>query len=911
MPSKGYSLHIGLNKVDQNHYPGLEELRSAVNDAQDMQKLAGKIFRFDHTELLTDEEATAEKVLKALERYARQLQPGDLFLLTYSGHGGTVEDPFFMNKRGDEAEDETWCLYGRQLIDDELYEAFLQFREGVRILVVSDSCHSGTVTRVLPGAGNDDRSIAARHEEELEREIEELMKKYGYRSKKMPGILATRVYTTHWNDVYRPVQEKFSRRQPKREMRASVKLFAACQDNQIAFDGMQNGRFTMVLKNIILNEDWRSLSALEFFNLLKKPFSYPSPNYFAYGPVIPAFEQYSPFRIRVGGSGPAALMPLGPVPSADEETPPAEAEQGGPDAAGEEALPPGAWRIALELPTAGLARELLLKLCPEGTRGIHFKGGYPSKRCLVDVEGGSFHSAWEVAHDMEGRGEQFGIRVEAEPVWSANIPATDEISGARDAGESFDFLPFWPPVSAGGEASPVWHLDDEHSQLASARAAVWKSLESSGIKEQVMVAHLDTGYWAGHPALANNHYIRKDLARSLLSWEWRRNREVADIPENLKLLAWSLDNEGHGTGTLGLLAGWGVGPEFTNGEDVGFIGGAPFAEIVPMRISDSVIIFDSDNFCDALEYAMDLGCEVVSMSMGGKPSRRMARVIDEAYERGLVIVTAAGNYIRKGMARIGPKRMIYPARFPRVIAACGACSNQLPYDFKAQQKYAPGPKSFDFDAMEGCWGPAHAMRYAMAAYTPNVPWLVKEGKAPLKKSGGGTSSATPQIAAAAVLWLLKHKKELRRLGYAGTWKQAEAVRQALFQSAFKGAFEDPRESEKYYGNGILRAMDALSLGVPQIDGSMKAPSSGSSWNGALELLKLIFSSKKAASSVSTALRESLPVELEGLLLDDDEGQELLEGLAAGGVSEEDGLEKAVAILQRLEKASPALKGLLD
>ena len=908
MPSQGYSLHIGLNRVDQNHYLGLEELRSAVNDAQDMQKLAEKIFRFDHTELIADEQATAGKVLEALGRYARLLQPGGLFLLTYSGHGGTVEDPFFMKKKGDEAEDETWCLYDRQLIDDELYEAFLQFREGVRILVVSDSCHSGTVTRVAPGLKNDDPSIAARQEEELEREVEQLMKKYGYRSKKMPRTQATKVYTAHWEKAYKPVQEKFAHIQPRKEVRASVKLFAACQDNQIAFDGMKNGRFTMVLKNIIREGGWQDLSALEFFNRLKKPFSYPSPNYFSYGPLIPAFEQSSPFLVEVKPSESIAARHESPAPPDEPDAQVAVAQPSGPLA--EEAATSGVWRVAVEMKTAGLARELLLKLCPPATRHLHFKGEFPARRCLVDVESGAFHSAWEVAHDILKRGALYGIELEAEPVWSPNYPVADEITGAKDAGESFDFLPFWPPASIGEDVSPVWHLDDEHSQLASARAEVWKGLQGASIKERVLLAHLDTGYWPGHPAFANNPNIRKDLARSLLSWEWQHNREVADLPENLKLLSITLDNQGHGTGTLGLLAGWGVEPEFTNGEDVGFIGGAPFAEIVPMRISDSVIIFDSDNFCDALEYAMDLGCEVLSMSMGGKPSRRMARLVDQAYERGMAIVTAAGNYIRKGPARIGPKRMIYPARFPRVIAACGACSNQLPYDFAAQRKYAPGAKSFDFNAMEGCWGPAQAMPYAMAAYTPNVPWMVKDEQKPFKKSGGGTSSATPQIAAAAALWLIRHKKELRRLGYNGTWKQAEAVRQALFQSAYKGAFEDARQTEKYYGNGILRAMDALKLGVPTIDDSMKAPSSASSWGGAFEILKLLFSSKKAANAISPALLEALPVELEGLLLDDDEGQELLEALAAGATGGEEALEKAAAIVARLEKASPALKALV-
>jgi hypothetical protein len=73
------------------------------------------------------------------------LESGDFFWLTYSGHGGQVSD----TNSDDETDekDETWVLYDRQLVDLELYALWGEFKPGVRIFVLSDSCHSGSVTR--------------------------------------------------------------------------------------------------------------------------------------------------------------------------------------------------------------------------------------------------------------------------------------------------------------------------------------------------------------------------------------------------------------------------------------------------------------------------------------------------------------------------------------------------------------------------------------------------------------------------------------------------------------------------------------------------------------------------------------------------------------------------------------------
>ena len=99
--------------------------------------------KFSSITLLLTRAATAQAVSDAILGAAKALKSGDLFFLTYSGHGGQVDDT---NSEEKDRMDETWVCYDRQLIDDQLYELWGKFKASVRILVLSDSCHSGTVS---------------------------------------------------------------------------------------------------------------------------------------------------------------------------------------------------------------------------------------------------------------------------------------------------------------------------------------------------------------------------------------------------------------------------------------------------------------------------------------------------------------------------------------------------------------------------------------------------------------------------------------------------------------------------------------------------------------------------------------------------------------------------------------------
>src|SRR6187397_378801 len=141
--AQGLSLHIGLNSVNPKHYAGWSgKLTACEADANDMASIAGSR-KFASKKLLT-KKATRSAVKSAIAAAAKKLKSGDIFFITYSGHGGQLPD---QNGDEDDGLDETWCLYDGELVDDELFAAWANFRSGVRILVLSDSCHSGTVAR--------------------------------------------------------------------------------------------------------------------------------------------------------------------------------------------------------------------------------------------------------------------------------------------------------------------------------------------------------------------------------------------------------------------------------------------------------------------------------------------------------------------------------------------------------------------------------------------------------------------------------------------------------------------------------------------------------------------------------------------------------------------------------------------
>jgi uncharacterized caspase-like protein len=279
--SKGISLHVGVNEVDPGHYAGwdgaLEACEADATSIEGIARAAGY-----ETHFLLTRAATRQRVQDAIRDAAARLVSGDIFLVSYAGHGGQVPDA-----SGDEPDssDETWCLYDGELIDDELLQLWKAFAKGVRVLVLSDSCHSGTVTRAARGELDVDAAAKELHAFGIEKPVFRFM----------PPAVARRTYVANkafYDDLAKSVPTE------EGAPAATVRLISGCQDDQSSADGPFNGLFTGTLLKVwnggAFEGDYQRFHA----EIVKRMPRCQTPNHMVIGPAARAFDRQKPFTIE-------------------------------------------------------------------------------------------------------------------------------------------------------------------------------------------------------------------------------------------------------------------------------------------------------------------------------------------------------------------------------------------------------------------------------------------------------------------------------------------------------------------------------------------------------------------------------------------------------------------------------------
>lgn len=311
----------------------------------------------------------------------------------------------------------------------------------------------------------------------------------------------------------------------------------------------------------------------------------------------------------------------------------------------------------------------------------------------------------------------------------------------------------WCNVDDPAPANKLWAPELIRANLA------WAQDPNQGAG--VIVAQPDTGIVPGHSELEDGVF---DMARGA------NILEPGKPPHDP--LSSGMANPGHGTATASCVASRHAGV---------ITGAAPGAQVAPIRCINDVKVFDAAPVARAIDHARQQQCHVITMSLGGLPSRALHAALKAAVNAHLIVLAAAGNCVRF---------VVWPARYNECIAVAGVNVNDKPW------KGSSRGDNVDISApAENVW-----KANAANAAQPVTP-------------GQGTSFAVALTAGVAALWIGHHGhaasvNEANRRGV----KVQDLFRAALAQTARVPAVWDADD----FGAGVVDANNLLSLALADI-----------------------------------------------------------------------------------------------
>ncbi len=325
-----------------------------------------------------------------------------------------------------------------------------------------------------------------------------------------------------------------------------------------------------------------------------------------------------------------------------------------------------------------------------------------------------------------------------------------------------DFTPDVPLPCASGD--PEWSLALCRVREAWALTPPTPAGRAKG--EGIVIGHPDTGY-TRHAEI----WDQPPRVRVAESYDFVLRK--ADAQDPLEA-----GNPGHGTTTASVIMSATGGPGAT------FVSGiAPAATIVPLRVTPRVVLVGFDRLAEAIRYATDRGCHVISMSLGGvTPSGTLARAIGYAVGEGVVVLAAAGN--------VWPW-VVYPARLDEVIA-CAACNCQ-----------------------RGVWKRSASGDTVDVTAPGETVWVARPGRDAgqtddIVDVGSGTSYAVATTAGACALWLAFHGRDALIARY-GKAQLAAVFKEVLVT---RGVDTPPGWRTDKHGAGILDVEKLLAAPLP-------------------------------------------------------------------------------------------------
>ena len=355
----------------------------------------------------------------------------------------------------------------------------------------------------------------------------------------------------------------------------------------------------------------------------------------------------------------------------------------------------------------------------------------------------SIAQTWNAVHALL----QHPLVADCEPAVGYTLRPEPSRTAKRSSGNSDTDLP--------GSAPRDWSTIAVGADIARTQFGV----TGAGVR----VGHPDTGYTA-HPQIAGPRLRVADGYDFVDDDADARDAMIGMHP-------------GHGTATASVIFS-AIAPELS--------GIAPGAELVPLRVSTSVIHFNFGNLVQALYRARDHGCHVVSMSLGGPwAGRSLSRAADQLVAEGMILFAAAGNHTQM---------VIFPALLENVIAVAASNADTRPWGGSASGAAvditAPG---------ESVWR-AHAFKKNGAVLFDT-------------QRSSGTSYATATAAGVCALWLQHRGVAALRTRYGGRLS-------SVFTDLMKAHCRQvPGWNTHRYGPGMLDAVGLLGAELPAFGGA--------------------------------------------------------------------------------------------
>lgn len=231
----------------------------------------------------------------------------------------------------------------------------------------------------------------------------------------------------------------------------------------------------------------------------------------------------------------------------------------------------------------------------------------------------------------------------------------------------------------------------------------WNTTTGNGIK----VAVLDSGVASDNPDIAPKVVARANFSSSAT----KAGDPVAE------------DYYGHGTHVAGNVAA-------TVDNTIGVAGVCPGCTILAGKVLNDSGVGSSSSLASGIDWAVSNGARVINMSLGVRASRTLEAAVNNAWNKGVVLVAAAGNG--------GNQTKIYPGAYPNVIAV-GATDNN---DAKAS-----------FSTYGASWVDIAAPGVNVYSTFPNHPFVLatQNNRSQGYDVGNGSSMSSAIVAAAAAL----------------------------------------------------------------------------------------------------------------------------------------------------------------